>query len=176
MDLEIYALPETVTFNGIAMEEIPSLEGMPQGYFSNIAFSNFWYHTVERGAGKWYRVKDNNFVFKDKAWMGDEMPRELPDGEMTYDMTRGEWSEGSLVWHIPWGWGERESAQGDLPVKTVAVRYDQTFVFDEHGTLTVSKFENTVFRGTNNVIHLNGDVVVGVPLTEEEINNAFGNN
>ena len=175
MNLEIYTLPETVTFNGIAMEEIPSLEGMPQGYFSNIVFSNVWYHTVARGAGKWYRVNDGNFVFEDKAWMGDEMPRELPNGDTTYDLTRGEWSEGLIVWHIPWGWGERESAQGVPPVKTMKVRYDQTFSFDEYGLLTVSKFQNTVSRGTNNVIRLNGDIVVGDPLTEEEIN-ALGNN
>ena len=45
-------------------------------------------------------------------------------------------------------------------------RYDQTFTIDEYGTLTVSKFQNAVVRGTNNVIRLNGDIVVGTPLTE----------
>ena len=176
MNLNMYVSPETVAFNGIAMEEIPSLEGVHQGYFSNIAFSNLWYHTVARGAGKWYKVNDDNFVFEDRAWMGDEMPRELPNGDMTYDLTKGEWSEGLLVWYIPWGWGGRESVQGDLPAKTMIVRYDQTFSFDEYGLLTVSKFQNTVSRGTNNVIRLNGNVVVGEPLTEEELNEANGNN
>lgn len=57
----------------------------------------------------------------------------------------------------------------------MAVRYDQGFSFDEYGTLTVSKFQNTVSRGTNNVIRLNGDIVVGEQLTEDEINEAFGN-
>ena len=176
MNLNVYVLPETVAFDGIAMEEIPSLEGMPQGYFSNIAFSNLWYHTVARGAGRWYRVTDDNFVFEDKAWMGDEMPRELPNGDITYDITMGEWSEGLIVWLIPWGWGEIESAQGDSPEKMMMARYDQTFSFDEYGLLTVSKFLNTVSRGTNNVIRLNGNVVVGEPLTEEELNEAIGNN
>ena len=50
--------------------------------------------------------------------------------------------------------------------------YNQTFTFDEYGTLTVSKFQNTVSRGTNNVIRLNGDIVTGRPLTEEEKNEA----
>ena len=175
MNLNVYVLPETVAFNGIAMEEIPSLEGMYQGYFSNIAFSNLWYHTVARGAGKWYKVTNGNFVFEDKAWMGDEMPRELPNGDMTYDMTRGEWSEGLLVWDITWGWGTLNSTEGDLPAKAMTERYDQTFTFDEYGTLTVSKFQDTVSRGTNNVIRLNGKVVTGLPLTEEEINGANGN-
>ena len=57
----------------------------------------------------------------------------------------------------------------------MTVRYDQTFTFDEYGLLTVSKFNNTVLRGTNNVIRLNGDIVTGVPLTQEEINEANGN-
>ena len=60
-------------------------------------------------------------------------------------------------------------------MKTMTVRYDQTFTFDEHGMLTVSKFQHTVSRGTNNVIRLDGDIVVGTPLTEEEINEANGN-
>ena len=57
----------------------------------------------------------------------------------------------------------------------MATLYNQMFTFDEHGTLTVSKFQNTVSRGTNNVIRLNGEIVTGVPLTEEEINEANGN-
>ena len=175
MNLYVYVLPESVAFNGIAMEEIPSLEGVHQGYFSNVHFSNRWYHTTDRGAGKWFDVKDGNFVCNDRVWMGDEMPRELPNGDMTFDLSRGEWSEGSLVWNITWGWAERQREPGDPPIKAMAVRYDQGFSFDEYGTLTVSKFQNTVSRGTNNVIRLNGDIVVGEQLTEDEINEAFGN-
>ena len=175
MNLRIYVSPETVAFNGIAMEEIPSLEGVHQGYFSNIAFSNIWYHTTEMWAGRWKNIKSDNFWDVDKAWMGIELPRELPNGDMTYNLSMGEWSEGLLVWQIPWGWGELNSSQGDPPVKTMTVRYDQTFTFDEHGMLTVSKFQHTVSRGTNNVIRLDGDIVVGTPLTEEEINEANGN-
>ena len=175
MNLQIYMLPETVAFNGISMEEIPSQEGVHQDYFSNIYFSDLWYHTTDRGAGKWRRINQDNFWGEDRAWMGDELPRELPNGNMTFDMTRGEWSDGLLVWNITWGWGEQSSSQGDPPAKALTVRYDQTFTFDEYGTLTVSKFQNTVSRGTNNVIRLNGDIVAGKPLTEDEINGTFGN-
>ena len=108
--------------------------------------------------------------------MGDELLRELPNGDMTDDMTRGAWSDGLLVWYITWGWGELNRSKGDPPVKAMTVRYDQTFSFDEYGLLTVSKFQHTVSRGTNNVIRLNGDVVVGTPLTEDEINEANGSN
>ena len=59
--------------------------------------------------------------------------------------------------------------------KTMTMSYNQTFTFDEYGTLTVSKFQNTVSRGTNNVIRLNGDIVTGEPLTEDERNEVFGN-
>ena len=175
MNVEIYVQPETVAFNGIAMEEIPSLEGVHNGYFSNINLSNLWYHTTTRGAGKWFDVRDGNFLCNDRAWMGDELPRELPNGSMTNDLSVGEWSNGLLVWNITWGWGERGSKKGDPPAKAMTVRYDQTFTFDQYGTLTVFKFLNSVSRSTNNVIRLNGNIVTGVPVTEEELNEAYGN-
>ena len=175
MNLEIYVLPATVAFTGIRLEEIPSFEGIRQGYFLNTALSNIWYHTIERGAGRWYDVGLENSVCVDRAWMGDELPRELPDGTMTNDLTMGVWSDGLLVWNIIWGWGGQTIKQGDPPVKAMTTPYNQTFTFDEYGTLTVSKFQNTVSRGTNNVIRLNGDIVVGVPVAEEEINEAIGN-
>ena len=175
MNVRIYVQPETVSFDGIAMEEIPSLEGVHQGYFSNVFFSDRWYHTTEMSAGRWKRVDRDNYWGEDRAWMGDELPRELPNGNMTFDMTRGEWSDGLLVWNITWGWGEQNSSQGDPPTKAMTVRYDQTFSFDEYGTLTVLKFQHTVSRSTNDVIRLNGNIVTGVPLSEEEINEANGN-
>jgi hypothetical protein len=39
---------------------------------------------------------------------------------------------------------------------------------DSHGTLSVSKFGNVVSRATNNIIRLNGNVVIGATLTKEE--------
>jgi hypothetical protein len=90
--------------------------------------------------------------------MGDYLPLEKPNGDMTYDLTEGAWSNGELVWHIRWGWYERNAEKGDVPVKTMFVRYDQTFRVDPEGTLSVLKFGHIVSRGTNNVIRLNGNI------------------
>jgi hypothetical protein len=73
-----------------------------------------------------------------------------------------------MVWNIRWGWGELNSERGDVPVKVMSIRYDQEFEMDQFGTLTVTKFGNVVTRGTNNVIRLNDNIVVGIPLTQEE--------
>ena len=168
MELAIYVLPETVSFAGIAMEEVPSLEGTHQGYFDNVYFTNIWYHTVERGAGKWRNIAPDNYWNTDRAWMGDELPHEMPNGIMTFDLSQGAWSDGELVWDIPWGWAVKNCAPDTLPVKTMTTHYTQTFIIDESGTLSVSKLQNTVIRGTNNVIRLNGNVVQGRPVEEEE--------
>ena len=175
MNLQVYVLPDTVAFSGIAMEEIPSSSGTHQGYFSNLYFTNVWYHTVAMGAGRWTNIKPDNYWETDRAWMGDELPHEMPSGHMTYDMSDGSWSDGSLVWDITWGWAERDSTLGDIPVSSIPTKYNQSFAIDREGTLAVSKFQNAVSRGTNNVIRLNGDVVQGIPLTEEEINATDGN-
>jgi hypothetical protein len=91
--------------------------------------------------------------------MGDILPLEKPTGDMTYDLTEGAWSNGELVWHIRWGWRERNAEKGDVPIKSMSVRYDQTFRIDHEGTLSVLKFGHIVSRGTNDVIRLNGTIV-----------------
>jgi hypothetical protein len=159
MELEIYILPETVSFTGIAMEEVPSSEGVHVGYFSNVFFMNIWYHTLDMGAGQWCNIKPNNYWSTDSAMMGDILPLEKPNGDMTYDLTEGAWSNGELVWHIHWGWRDRNAETGDEPVKSMLVRYDQTFRIDSEGTLSVSKFGHVVSRGTNGVIRLNGNLI-----------------
>ena len=138
-------------------------------------FSDVWYHTTDRGAGRWKNIGANNLWETDHAWMGDELPRELPNGEMTFDMPQGLWSEGTLVWDITWGWAETGRNTGDLPVKVMTTPYNQTFTFTADGTLTVSKFQQTASRGTNGVVRLNGNIVQGVAVTPEEFHEVFGN-
>lgn len=176
MNLQVYVFPDTVAFSGIAMEEVPSQEGLHQGFFSNVFFSNVWYHTTAMNAGRWIVVSPDNYWGMDRAWMGDELPREMPNGDMTFDQSCGAWTDGLLVWDIPWGWGAPNSVSGTLPVKTMVTHYNQTFSIDEYGTLSVSKFLNVVSRGTNDVIRLNGNAVVGEPLMEEELNEDDGGN
>ena len=175
MNLDVYVMPETVCFSGIAMEEVPSTTGIHQGYFANVYFTNVWYHTIAMRAGRWKNISPGNWWDTDRAWMGEDLPRELPNGEMTFDLSVGVWSSGMLVWDITWGWSEKDRAPGDLPVGQVAVPYNQTFTFYPDGTLEVLKFQQVVSRGTNNVIRLNGEVVQGVPLTLEETNEINGN-
>jgi hypothetical protein len=168
MNLELYVLPREVSFSGVAMEEVPSLEGVRSGYFANIVFSDVWYHTEQMWAGRWLNIKPDNYWGTDRAWMGARLPLEKPNGEITYNLTEGSWDRGIMVWNIRWGWGELNSKRGDVPVKVMSIRYDQEFEMDQFGTLTVTKFGNVVTRGTNNVIRLNDNIVVGIPLTQEE--------
>ena len=176
MNIEVYVMPETVCFSGIAMEEILSTTGIHQDYFSNVCFQGVWYHTTDMGAGMWKNIGMDNSWGTDRAWMGAELPRELPNGEMTLNMSEGAWSDGTLVWDITWGWAERNTPKGYPPAKSMSTPYNQTFTFTEDGTLTVLKFTNTVSRGTNNLIRLNGQTVHGSPLTQEELDEINGNN
>ena len=98
--------------------------------------------------------------------MGDVLPLEKPNGDITWDLSEGVWSQGELVWHIPWGWRERDAEIGEEPVKVIPVRYNQTFRIDQHGTLSVLKFGHVVSRGTNNVIKLNGNIVPKASLVQ----------
>ena len=66
--------------------------------------------------------------------------------------------------------------KGAPSAKSMSISYNQTFTFAEDGTLTVLKFTNTVSRGTNNLIRLNGQEVQGIPLTQEELDENNGNN
>ena len=177
MNLEVFVQPETVSFSGIAMEEIPSTTGIHDGYFSNIYFESDWYHTVAKGAGKWKDIWPDNLWDTDRAWLADELPRELPDGEMTFDLSYGTWTNGTMVWNISWGWADHGAEDGiTVPVKSISAPYNQTFTFTEDGLLTVSKFQHSVSRGTNGVIRLNGSAVQGVIVTQEELDEVFGNN
>ena len=177
MNLEIFVQPETVSFSGIAMEEIPSTTGIHEDYFSNIYFESEWYHTEARGAGKWINIKASNLWDTDHAWFAAELPRELPNGEMTFDLSYGTWTNGEMSWNIPWGWADHGAEDGiTAPVKSISTPYNQTFTFTEDGTLTVSKFQHSVSRGTNGVIRLDGNAVQGDMVTQEELNEVFGNN
>ena len=134
------------------------MSGVHEGYFANSCFQPIWYHTTEMRAGRWANIKPGNYWDADDATMGDELPRILPNGNPTYNLGEGSWSNGQLVWHINWGWAESNRRKGDVPVREMTSLHNQTFTFTANGTLAVSKFQKTVSRGTNNVIRLNGVV------------------
>jgi hypothetical protein len=101
--------------------EVPSFDSAIDGYFTHEAFSNVWYHTIERGAGTWYRVSGDNFVFKDEVKLGDSLILPVCSGH--------------LVWHIPIMW------IGDSVTNYLPVSYKQSFDMTQSGNLRVSKFE-----------------------------------
>ena len=154
MKFELYVLPTTVAFSGIALEEVPSNVGYHDGFFANNYFCNDWYHTVEHGAGRWDNVRSENFCGYDEANFRTEIPRVLPDGTMTFNQNEGVWTNGRIVWLINWGWAKKDSQFGDIPVKEIDTPYNQTFRIDENGTVSVTKFQCTIIRGTNNVIRM----------------------
>ena len=167
MRVELYVQPETVCFSGIVVEEVPSTNGTHQGYFANVHFEDEWYHTTEMHAGNWLRVENDNHCGRDEAMMGDPLPRELPDGTMTWQLNVGTWSDGLIVWDIPWGWTTNGCEAAASPIKEIVQHYNQTFEITEDGTLTITKFGNTVSRGTNNVFRLNSVIVDGYPNLED---------
>ena len=85
----------------------------------------------------WSNIKGENFWGEDQAFLGELLPFEKPNGDMTFDITQGRWDDGVLRWNIQWGWRERNSDIEDIPVKTISERYDQTFTIDQDGTLSV---------------------------------------
>ena len=99
-------------------------------YFNQVYFSNVWYHTVERGAGEWYRIASDNFIFIDEVTMGDALP--LPV------------NKGSIIWIIPIAW------TGGSVTNILPVRYEQSFTMSEFGCLRVSKFGYWVERNIYN--------------------------
>ena len=158
MRLQLHVQPDAVSFGGIAMEEIPSLEGIHQGYFANIFFREYWYHTTQPGAGSWHNVDPDNFLAVDDVCLSGVLPLEKANGDMTYDLNEGCWSDGLLEWEIKLGWAKKDPEAGSTPTKEMSVLYNQTFSVTGEGTLTISKFQHNVERGTNNVIRLDGIV------------------
>lgn len=111
-------------------------------------------------AGQWSPIAEN-FCMTDEACITGSLPRELPNGQMTTNLTDGAWSEGVLEWDIPWSWGALSCITGDVPIKRLPMKYNQLFQMAEDGCLTISKFGEAVSRTTNLVIRLNGVIVEG---------------
>jgi hypothetical protein len=127
---EVYVCPKYVSFRELSFMEAPSLNSIITGYFNQACFSNVWYHTIERGAGEWYRIASDNFIFIDEVTMGDSLP--LPV------------NKGSIIWIIPIAW------TGGSVTNILPIRYEQSFTMSEFGCLRVSKFGYWVERNIYN--------------------------
>jgi hypothetical protein len=133
MQMDLYILPDTVSFQWLSFMEEPSMESVVDGYFTNNVFSSVWYHTEDRGAGEWHDIKPENFFFTDVAMMGDQLI--LP------------WNEGRIYWNIPIK-GKRK--RDDRIVVDDTINYGQEFSMSADGSLRISKLGFWVQRNPYN--------------------------
>ena len=131
MELEPYIAPLGVCFSGIRVMEVPTMEIGPSGYFTNSVFSSVWYHTVQRGAGTWYRPGRDNFFFNDIPSFAEYCPPPIDDG--------------SIDWLIPIAWGEDDSEDVSDVEGIIDAAYHQVFTIDEQGGLRIDKFGQWIF-------------------------------
>ena len=155
MNLDLYVLPMTVSFQGIDMVEEPCNEVVPPtGYYASTNFNGELSHTLDAQAGWWNHVKQGNRWTLDNAFANVRYPP---------------WSDGIMHWKIPVAWYQRFAGeQYSWPRNSLeAVRrrmagselYLQIFTMTENGTVSVGKFEHIISRTTNDVIRLDGVIV-----------------
>ena len=140
-----YISPGNVSFEGIAVAEIPCTEAIPPtGYYATSNYTGPLTHTDLAGAGNVISIKGLNYWCRDQAG---------------YDNPIENWSAGVLVWKIPVGW-KRLLFDGDPPSRTFECDYErhndatsrplliggrtdaytQTYRIDAEGTASVEKF------------------------------------
>ena len=149
MRMEQYVMPFTVSFVGIAIEEVPCETGFHSGYYDDPSRSNLWSHTYDNGAGIWHAVNAMNFVVPDRASCGACPPP---------------WSQGTLIWDIPFGWhplGNTNAVPtiGTIPEKEFSPGVKSTIVINSTGMVFVMKLGHWVSRDIYNEIALDGMVI-----------------
>ena len=166
MELDLRVLPLDVSFAKLAIEEVPCDRGEKSGYFTNSLFADMWCHSVANGAGTWCAVKRDNSFSKDWAEMKSSVPRLYrPNDDPEEDPT---WDTGRVSWEVPFGWTWRREENEDdqdptlydgvQPIGQFAMDVRHVADITPNGTVKVTKLNNWVSRGTNEVIMLNGAV------------------
>jgi len=123
MSLDVYILPDEVSFMELRFREAPSNDSDIDGYFTNTVFANVWYHHVSRGAGIWHLIGLENYFFEDKATMLDALVIPCFGGH--------------IYWTIPIDW-KRNSGPNGISHRLSTIQ--QKFEMNSSGTLRVSKF------------------------------------
>ena len=153
-----YVMPLTVSFSGIAIEEVPCDQGMVNGYFQYALTSNLWTHTRDAGAGKWHNVAADNRVggalARDEAAIDDEFLPITPNGVLTNDYSYG-WLDGQMDWQVPLGWNTHGTKGDSAPFNTFDGTVQQ-FHIDRWGNTAVRKFGNQATRRIDDRRFLNG--------------------
>ena len=152
MSLALYLLPSTVSFLNIWIEEIPEYVAIPQtGYFAAVPGLLPATHDVNAGAGVWRQP-----VFRNGGnyWCDDaaQMPRVCPPLSGTNPSA---WSEGTVRWMIPVGWGDGEVVVGRIQPNPT----DQIYHMREDGTLSISKYTHLIMRSVDGRVWLDGSWV-----------------
>ena len=144
MFIDLTLMPTNVSFAGFRISERPSDQGTHTGYFDDPSISNKWYHTIENGAGNWDTVAENsNWYTLDRAYIG---------------YCTSPWSNGTMTWEIPNAWIPATNYTPGISERMLLKTY-QTFTITTDGTVSVSKFGNTITRTTNDNITVNGVLV-----------------
>ena len=144
MQLELRVLPYDVSFKGIALQEVPCLQGTHTGYFAQSCYQQRWYHTVTWGAGVWRNVTDGNRWGWDASRMFQwEQP----------------WSQGILTWEIPIGWNRAGTTSGAC-VKQKDLGADSTWDMSPYG-ITKIKYGQVLSLETDGSWSLNGEYYNG---------------
>jgi hypothetical protein len=157
MTLNLYIKPLDVSYEALAVMEIPCNDGVKSGHFALPYFSNIWSHTSDNGAGNWVNVRGGNFFAEDEAALDCEVPQAYYEG--TGSQSVATWRAGYIKWEIPIGWNIWGTT-GDEPChKGFSKSASMEMFLSEDGTVVVKKLDNLVERMTNDFIRLNGRAV-----------------
>ena len=146
-----------MSYEALAVVEIPCNDGVKSGHFALPYFSNIWSHTSDNGAGNWVDVRGGNFFAEDEAALDCEVPQAYYEG--TGGQSVATWRAGYIKWEIPIGWNIWGTT-GDEPChKGFSKSASMEMFLSEDGTVVVKKLDNLVERMTNDFIKLNGRAV-----------------
>ena len=140
MALTLYVLPMEVSFENIAVEEVPCTQGTHSGFFTNLNFSAFWSHTCDMGAGRWINVQTNNKYGVDTSRF------------RTWPMP---WSEGEMTWEIPIGWNAKGTTTGEQ-IRNFHDGYQSKWKIMGDGSISKSKHGYTVIKDANGQVRKEG--------------------
>ena len=104
-------------------------------------------------------VEDNGYGL-DYAGIDSAIPRVKPSGEFTSELQYG-WTDGSVLWPIPSGWGEKDRMQGDVPEAEIQESVTSLMTIQASGRSDVRKFRHQVTRDIDGTIFLDGVQVKG---------------
>ena len=141
--MELYIMPDTVSFQALEFWERPAYNSTIEGYFTNTAFQAVWYHDTNMCAGVWHRISNGNFWFTDSAQMGDVLITPVYPGR--------------LVWHIPIDWRKWNDP---TVIRQDFKSVDQTFEMSDTGRLTVTKYQHWAAR------EMSGETLKSEGMTE----------